>query len=570
MKFKFTYIIAICCIVSLFSCEEQVLEKVPMDSFSEAAIFRDIELVKKLALQTYNSTPNWGINFNYNHLTRRSGIEPASDECYLHWIPDLYRINIGLMTPDDMGGAFKDMWWQKYEYIGQANEFLSKIGESGVKNEYPAAVEQLTGEMRYLRAALYADLITFWGGVPLIVKPFNLNDDFNVPRNSYKECVEFIVNELDEATEMVPLTRPNNEWGRVTKGVCLALKSRVLLYAASKIHDPGTEPNGPLYDYDKESKWQDAADAAKAVIDLNLYSLIEVDNWEEYQKMFLSPSSEIIFGRPYPSDYGNFNRDLNTLPDKAHSPNGYNGWATSTPTQNIVWDFKMANGKRIDEPDSGYDPNNPYEGRDPRFYANIVYNGCYYRGRNAEFFLPGGLDSRDGILPFHYNGTGYNIRKFMDESIDFDKTGSPNRPYIIFRLAEIYLNYAEAQYHLGNEDIAREYVNKVCNRVNMPNIETSGEQLLKDIKTEREIELIFEGHRFKDLRRWMDVSELEEDCMGIEWNKLNENGELSVNGTLVGTIIKVEERKFVPSAYYLPIPQSEIEKSNLQQNFGYN
>ena len=567
---KVLFIISTICIFAFIGCEK-ILDLKPKDVFSETDVFSDINLVELLLTHTYNCTASWGIDVQ-NWWGERMGIENACDEGYFHWNPSIYTIDIGIITPDGMG-MFSHLWKQKYGFIREANVFLSKIDESEVKKINPIKVEELKGEMKYLRASVYFDLINYFGGVPITDKPFELTDEsFSIPRNSYKDCVNFIVNDLDEAKDMVPQIRPANEFGKVTKGACLALKSRVLLYAASELHDPstGSRPNGPLYDYDNDNKWKDAADAAKALIDLNQYSLVVVGSWEDYQKMFLHPNPEIIFARPFHPDWGNVGNDFTTLPDKAHSPNGYNGWSCCSPTQNLVWSFKMANGKRINEAGSNYNPENPYVNRDPRFYADIVFNGCMYRGRNAEFYLPGGLDSRDGIMNFHYNVTGYNLRKFMDESIDIDKEASPNRPYIISRLAEIYLNYAEAQYHLGNEDIAREYVNKVANRVSMPEIQTSGEELLMDIKNERQIELCFEGHRFFDARRWMSVSDLSGICFGIEWKKVDTNGNLSPDGILEQNIITVEERILNPGNYYLPIPRSEIEKSGIEQNFGYN
>src|SRR5690606_38720747 len=140
-------------------------------------------------------------------------------------------------------------------------------------------------------------------------------------RASYEECVEFIIKELDEAKEMVPETVSADNWGKVTKGACLALKSEVLLYAASKLHDPSTIPNGPLFDCPRQDKWQQAADAAKAVIDLNQYTLVPVDTWEDYTQIFLGANSEIIFARPYSAEFSHPNID------QINTPNGYHGWS---------------------------------------------------------------------------------------------------------------------------------------------------------------------------------------------------------------------------------------------------
>ncbi len=225
----------------------------------------------------------------------------------------------------------------------------------------------------------------------------------------------------------------------------------------------------------------------------------------------------------------------------------------------------------INDTGSGFDPNNMYGKRDLRFYADILYEGAVFRGKPLEYAIPGGSDSKDIGPPNHFAATGYNLRKFMDESITIDLQQSPKRPYPLIRLPEIYLNYAEAEYHLGNEDQARIYVSLVAQRVHLPAITSSGTDLLNDIKYERQMELFFEQHRFFDLRRWMDTGHLAANVMGVQWKRLNSSGQLDPNGTLtmVGPDL-IENRSFVKANYYLPIPTSEIEKASLlQQNFGY-
>src|SRR5699024_7655145 len=204
-----------------------------------------------------------------------------------------------------------------------------------------AVKKRLKGEMKFIRAWSYAKLTNFFGGIPLITEPFELKDDFGVKRESYQASIDWIIKELDETVEMVPAHVPADEWGRVTKGAVLALKSRVLLYAASKLHDPGTEPSGPLYDYNKDNKWEAVAAAAKEVIDMGQYSLVEVGDWKDYQDMFLHNTSEIIFAKPYSSQYRQNGANIGLV----NSPNGYNGWSGNVPTQDLVNAFQMKDGK---------------------------------------------------------------------------------------------------------------------------------------------------------------------------------------------------------------------------------
>jgi starch-binding outer membrane protein, SusD/RagB family len=567
---KKIYVIIILLICIFVGCEEKVLDKELKTSFSEADVWSDIVLAEKFVIDTYNGLCGFGHGM-WSYGAEHSWPTSGTDECFYLFNYGNWPMNDGTLAPNNMG-VYYDQWIKKYKYISQVNEFLSRIDELEGADENK--IVRLKGEMKYIRAESYSKLINWFGGVPIITEPFTLESEFNESRNSYQDCVDFIVKELDEAKEMLPEINKGDNWGRVDKGACLALKSRQLLYAASKLHDPsitGRLAKGPLYDYNKETKWKDAADAAKVLIDMPHYSLQEVSTPEDYQKLFLYPNSEIIFARPYHSQYGNlFNR-----PDLIHSPNGFGGVSGDCVTQNVVDNYEMNNGKMIDELESDYvdNPNTTamYENRELRFYANVIYHSCIYRGREVEFQHPGGADSRDGPNRDAYSRTGYNMRKFNNESVDFLSTGVET-PYIYFRLAEIYLNYAEAQYYLGNENIAREYVNKIRNRVHLPDINTSGEELVEDIQHERSIEFCFEGwHRFFDARRWMIAAQVfDEDARGIEWQLLDENGNMSPNGTLTRIYIPVQTRHFYDKMYYLPIPSSEIERTDLEQNVGYD
>ena len=464
------YLILLVALLTFTGCED-VLDTKPGDTYSEVDIYSNINLTEKLVFYTYNSTENWGLN-EADWWTRRVNIENASDEAWFHFVPQNFRITRAQISANNMG-FFNGKWAQYYRFIGTANDFLSKVDGSPVAVSNPKEVATLKGEMKYLRANAYARLINLFGGVPLIDQPFSLDDQFSVPRNTYEECVNFIVRELDEAAGLIPAgTRGGIEFGRVSKGACLALKSRVLLYAASSLHDPAQSgaPRGPLYDYTKATKWKDAADAAKALIDLNAYSLVPVSSAREYQEMFLRPNQELIFARPFHPDFANTPGDFNTLPDKAQSPVGSGGWGLSNPTHNFVQDFKMANGKRINEAGSGYEPANLYANRELRFYANINYQGATFKDRELQYWLPGGADSKEAPGPNHFAATGYNLRKFLDESIVIDKQQSAKRPYPLARLSEIFLNYAEAQYHLGNEVEAQKYASLVSQRVGLPAI----------------------------------------------------------------------------------------------------
>jgi len=297
--------------------------------------------------------------------------------------------------------------------------------------------------------------------------------------------------------------------------------------------------------------------------------LITVADAKAYQDLFISPNQDILFARPYGSEYYEFGTGANSLWDMTQSPNGYGGWALSSPTHNFVLEFNMSDGTGTDG--ASFDPLNPNDNREMRYYADILYNGAQFRGRDVQYFLsddvnayPHGLDSPHGLGNInHSSKTGYNIRKFQDESVAVAGGISPNRPYILYRLAEIYLNYAEAQYHLSQEIIASEYLNKVSTRARQPVISASGADLLEAIKKERRVELCFEGHNFFDERRWMKEDHLGFDIQGLTWTK-------ATDGTMSFVEYKVVTRPWWEKHYYLPVPVSEVEKAPaMLQNYGY-
>ncbi len=557
--------------IGTVGCQDQILDKQPTSFFSGKDIWGNIDMVEKYVIHNYDALGGWRINSAPDtpegEIRGDGNAMPASltDDAYLQFnYLSIWDFNAGRVNPDNLT-IFRAKWSNCYKYIKNCNRFFEHIDE--VKAD-ESVKKNLEGQMLFLRAFEYARLLNLFGGVPIITKTFTLDDNYKVKRDSYKEGITWVVGQLDKAATMVPETVPADQWGRITKGAVLALKSRVLLYAASKLHDPTSVPNGPLYSYDVQDKWEQAAKAAKAVIDLGLYSLVQVNTWEDYHQIFMHRNSEIIFAKPFSSQYAQYGTNI----DQINTPNGYGGWSGNNVTQNVVEAFQMKDGKSINEsPLYDPSPDSIYKNRELRFYADVVYNGAMFRGRKAEFYLPGGKDSPDGPQGWNAGKTGYSMRKHMDESLDF-KSSSPTTPRIFFRLAGIYLNYAEAEYHLGNESVAREYVNKVRERVHLPDINSSGEQLLDDIRHERRIELVFEGYnRFNDLRRWMLAGKyLSEDAKGIAWKKVDQNGDLSPNGKLTYSIITVQQRNFPNKMYYLPIPRSEVQKSGLKQNTGYN
>jgi len=560
--------------LSLTACED-VLDTEVKNAFAEDLVYSSPDQVEQLVFTAYNSTESWSIN-KLQWWGRRFNIEGGSFEAKFNFKDlDLFRVRAG-WTPSNVG-IFAEKWRNYWIYVRMTNEFLDKIDDSEAMAIDPDKTGVLKAEMMFLRANLYAKLIKMYGAVPIMESALAMDEDFNLKRNTYEQCVDFIVAELDKAAVVLPPSRPDSEFGRATSIAALAVKARVLLYAASDLHDPANVPseNSELYSYSKSTKWQDASDAAKAIIDLlGERDLISVADADAYQELFLSPNDDIIFARPYSASYYDFGTDVNSLPDMTQSPNGYGGWALSSPTHNFALQYNMADGTTTNE--DSFDETMPNNGREMRYYATINYNGAQFRGREIEYWLQldasgnvdgdatHGLDSPKGEGNVeHSSKTGYNIRKFHDESLTDLTDISSDRPYILYRLAEVYLNYAEAQYELENEGEARRILNKVSTRALQPEITAEGDALLEAIKRERRVELCFEGHNFYDERRWMNTAHLGMDIRGLKWTK-NVAGELQFEEYTVVT------RPWWDKQYYLPIPLSEVEKApNMAQNYGY-
>lgn len=568
-KMKFIYIFAAIVFTSFMGCSD-VLDTTDSSAFGEDLIYSDPTQVEKLVFNVYNSTESWSVN-RFDWWGRRQNIENCSFESKFNFNNlDLFAEQAG-WNPSNNAGLLKDKWRNYFYYIRLSNEFLDRIDKSGAMQKDPAKVSILKAEMKLLRANAYSSLIKYYGGVTIFDHAYGLNDNFNITRNSYEECVTFIVKDLDEAAAVLPLTRPNTEFGRATKIAALAIKARTLLYAASKLHDPAFAPsNDPLYVYTKTTKWKDASDAAKAIIDLvGARNLISTATAAAYQKLYITPNADMLFARPYGSQYFEFGTDANSLWDQTQSPSGYGGWALSSPTHNFTLQFNMADGNSTSS--TSYDPTKPNTGREMRYYADLNFNGAQFRGRDVQYYLsnntaiyPDGLDSSKGLGNVqHSSKTGYNIRKFQDESIAVTGGISPNRPFVLYGLAEVYLTYAEAQYQLGKEVEARLFLNKVSTRALQPEITSTGEALLKAIKRERRVELCFEGHSFFDERRWMEESNLGLAIKGLNWKK-------AIDGSVSPTEYTILTRVWNVNKYYLPIPSTEREKApNLKQNFGY-
>ncbi|ANI89641.1 hypothetical protein A9P82_10290 [Arachidicoccus ginsenosidimutans] len=472
-----------------------------------------------------------------------------------------------------------DIWTQSYKAIRAATIFIVNIDRVPIIEKLPdgrSARSAYKAEARFLRAWTYFELIRRYGGVPLLGNTvYEITDNVELPRASFQRCIDYVVSELDAAKDSLR-TQPqvnSTNYGRITQGAAMALKAKVLLYAASPLFNGGNIDDGDSLtgyaDYDK-NRWKLAKDAAQAVINLGTYALMP-----NYSDVFttqaepIAGNTETIFWR----QNGN-----NTSVETVNGPIGYTsagGSGRTSPTQNLVDAFPMNNGLAITDVNSGYDEANPYTNRDPRLSATVFYNGMLWLNRAIETF-DGGLDKPGGTL--QQTKTAYYMRKFMGnfESV----SGSPvysntNHDWIYLRYADVLLEYAEAanEYEGPTSDVynvlyslrQRAGITAGDNQSYGLQQGMNQDQMREAIRNERRIEMAFEEQRYWDIRRWKIADSLyAKPLRGMDIQQ-------SSNGQLFYNEIQVLTPSFSsPKMYFYPIPYTEFVKDeNMKQNPGW-
>lgn len=558
-------------ILACVSCKRNLLDVPSKDKIAEDAVWSSEGLIKAYEAEMYNGVPHGFYIHMYSKFT---------DEA-VNFAPCCGADIVGqkAVTPDNVGGAAGgDFWgsylyyWDRgYLYIRKANVFLDKMATSTVQISNKA---QLIAEAKFLRAFYYFNLIERFGGVPIVTKAYDLPDAVNATvsfkRNTYDECVAQIQKDLSEAMPDLPVKIASSDaaFGRATQDAAKALLSRTLLYAASKLNNPSHD----------NAKWQKAADAAQALLNSG-YSL-----YPDYRKEFILKSgdanSELIFAREFTSTNGH-QAPMHNLNRRYGAYGGW--WGSNGPSQNLVDDYDMANGEPVYNDDgagnktlnplSGYDPQHPYANRDPRFDMTIIHDESVYRGDTFEMWVSsdGKTNGFDNSKVSGDNPTSnYVFKKFFpDADVPLSFQNQYTNPWPFFRLGEIYLNYAEAKFELGDEATCRQYINMVRARVGMPGLPATvtGEALRVRLYNERRIELAMEGHRYFDLRRWKLATIYENKPMkGMQIIKD------VTTGVKTYTPVTLLVRPTVTDAMnVLPIDRSEQRRNkDLTQAPGYN
>jgi hypothetical protein len=535
------------------SCKKDFLERAPGVNLSLDKVFLDPVLASNFGDASYsfriNDYHRWGAS------STRTGTIHLSDEAIAGgdatgsvtpFYTALYHT-----TENDIG----TVWNNNYSGIRNINIMLFKMDQV----PWTAAQDpkRIKGEQYFLRAFYYADLLKRFGAVPIIDKVYTIEEDIDLPRSTYDQCVAYILADLDKAESMLPIdytatSGPNTSanYGRATVGSAKALRSRVLLYAAS----PRDNPTNDL------TKWANAAAAAKAVMDMQVYSLMP-----NYAQMLNLPNSPEYIQIKIRGPRG---RIFTYLQDAILSPGSGGDQCSNDPTQNHVDLYEMANGKAITDPASGYNPQQPYIGRDPRFYANILYNDVPWEGRRMQMY-DGGTDYKDGNVT--YSLTRYYNRKYWPEQIYAGSNATALVNYIYFRYGEILLNYAEAQNEVAGPDpTVYDAINQIRTRAGMPGLPANLTQteMRERIINERAIELAFEDQRWFDIMRLkIGPKVVAAPMKGMNVVK-NANGTFTYNVVTMGTAF---QKIFTHVQNFYPIPRREIQKSKgkLIQNPGW-
>lgn len=461
-----------------------------------------------------------------------------------------------------------DSWNIPYENIRRVNVLLKHIPTVPLSENLK---KRISGEARFLRAWYYFILIKHYGGVPLVGDVvYGPTDEINKKRATYEECVNYIEAECNAAADLLPYTQTGLDFGRITKGACLALKSRLLLYAASPLFNGRPEMDGVLgYPTYNAARWEKASKAALDVININQYNLYELADGLGFQKVFtLRKNSEYILA----AMTGN-NRYLEASWD---SPSR-TGTGSAMPYQELVDAFGMNNGKPITDNTSGYDVSKPYVGRDPRFYWTILHNEGKRLNisRTVSEVYTYVSAPQDG---FPLTKTGYYLRKMLDDnSIASTTSSTTERCLPLIRYAEILLNYAEAVNETGETGEAFDQLKLLRRRAGIiagadgnyglkPNMEK--DEMRAAIQNERRVELAIEEHRYWDVRRWKIAENVS--------NKPLHGMRITRIGTTVPAVYNYEKviirtPVFVAPKWYLwPIPQGEVNKTaELLQNPGW-
>lgn len=606
------------------SCNEDFLETQPLDSISADATWADAALSEAFVFNVYSS-------LGYGGFEEESLASLTDEAMFTHSGRGINVITEGALSPSGTGNVnIIPQWDELYSAIRKANIAIQELPNATFDDQ--TLKDRLLGEAHFLRAYYYHQLMRYYGSAPLVDRPYGLDEDYSIARSTYAENVDFVVADLDKATTL--LQGKETTPGRASQLSSMGLKSRVLLYAASDLRDGPTASanssvlggysNLDLVAYtagDRNARWNLAKSAAKAVLDATTgykLGLTEPASAEEATETYISIAmgggsavgdaaarAELLFERTHSPLFtqesnwplGGIHQGIN------NGPNGYHNWAGNTPIQQLVDDYQMMDGSDFDWGNPEH-ASAPYENRDPRLKATVLYDGAPWKPRPDDVasidpydeiqtgtyddgsggIIPG-VDMRDSPIE-NWNGTrsGYYVRKFIDPdpALVDNQSSAQVVPWPFIRYTEIVLNYVEASIATGDEGEARNWLNKIRYRAGMPAITASGDALLEAYINERRVELAYEEHRYHDARRWM----IADQTLGRGIKVIKVTATLKAGATPISPYkydpqvydytynvvdnTDNETRIWDDKMYFMPLSRDEINRNDLLiQNPGY-
>lgn len=590
-------------VLCMSSCKKGFLDTVPDNITTLENVFTNRNMSMQWLARIYSAVPDIWLT---PYTTQWAGM---SDEMDYTWIS--LPINNGALVPDGTAGY----WQSYYQAIRNSAIFLKNIDKNKEildLDNGAMLIQQYKGEARFLRAYFYFQLMKTYGPVVLLgEEPGDVNTNYQTPRSTWSECVAYVVSEMEKSKLDVPDAHVQSgspdltQTGRITKGIVMAAISQVLLYDASPLFNGNTEMNdfknfdgkvliSQTYD---ANKWKKAADAAKAVIDLNKWQLYKETNADPFRAAFLSVKNlywsgwqtEGIFLRPSTAvNDGNYGWSRHCAPRNSNGT----AWNGMGVLQEQVDAYRMSNGLPITQAGSGYtetgfttakagyyvaNTSNMYVNREPRFYADVTFSGSEVpvvptSGQTYVGFFYTGNSGKQGAAR-DWPKSGYTARRNLHPSTNFGTGNYINRPAMLIRLAEIYLNYAEAlnEFNPGHADVLT-YLNLVRERAGLPNLLAGLSQadMRQQIQTERRLELAFEGHRYFDVRRWK-IAHTPEHHQGGAFYGMNMDQGTALNSTaFYQRTIAVTRAPWKKKNYFWPVPQSEVDRNKQLVQFpGY-
>lgn len=554
--------------VSMNSCSD-FMDLKPEDQYAEDAVWSDAGLVQAVVNDIYAYIV---------HGSEESNTSALTDDAYFTHDYGMKAINEATVSGSDLRWYDDDKcpfkWYNAYKGIYRTNLFLENIDKVPEKVGYNLKI--MKGEVLFLRAYLYTELVRGFGGVPLVDKTYSIEEasQLSLPRSNMADCLDFILKDIENAIPLLPETA---DPGRATQGAAKALKARILLHVASPLFADRSvntlECN--QYNGDRKKLYEQARDAAKEVIGLKNYTLVDcnantiMEIADKYHDISLTNNSESIFYKQFINKEVD-DSNVRNRAAQCHGPNGYHNWGGVTPTNDLVMSFEMEDGTinnsmlKIEETTT----KNPYLNREPRFYATIGYDGLEWgrpRPSDAAAFDPtplgtlqmgfyespdgsdikapvaydkqgnptkeitfkgvNGVDTRKSSIE-NWNGsvTGYVEKKLIDTKFNATEHNWQTATYPYIRLAEMYLIAAEACIELNELDDAAGFLDDLRGRIGRPDTKTTltkrgqafdQENMRKFLQRERRSELAYENSRYYDIRRWMIAPNVIREVTGI-------------------------------------------------------